>query len=150
MQLDLTYDRSEDRMLLSFRGKFDWYLTRSLLNRLVIVWIDKLERTNLPDIGLPLGQRDIATEHALSIEYDAPYQVKQASVKDSTALLIEEVTITVDALGTRLIIKGGKHKMTLKLTRKESHMVLELLAQKASSARWLDAVQWPGWLIRKE
>jgi hypothetical protein len=36
-----------------------------------------------------------------------------------------------------------------KLTRKESHMVLELLAQKASSASWLDAVQWPGWLIRK-
>lgn len=65
MQLDLTYNQSEDQMLFSIRDKVDWYLTRSLLNQLVDAWIDKLQSTDLPDIGLPLGQRDISAEHTM-------------------------------------------------------------------------------------
>lgn len=91
MQLDLTFLRSDDRLLLSLRGKIDWLLTRSLVVRLVDAWIDKLQSTDLPDIGIPLGQRDIAAEHALSIEFDAPQRTDQASSPVSQALLVEEV-----------------------------------------------------------
>ena len=146
MQLDLTYLRSDDRLLLSLRGKIDWLLTRSLVVRLVDAWIDKLQSTDLPDIGIPLGQRDIAAEHALSIEFDAPQRTDQASSPASQALLVEEVSLTVDAMGTRFMVKGGGQ---LRLTRKESHMVLEMLVQKARAARWLEPVLWPNWLTRR-
>lgn len=148
MQLDLTYLRSEDRLLLSVRGKIDWLLTRSLVTRLVDGWIDKLQSTDLPDTGIPLGQRDIATEHALSLEFDAPQRTGQASSPAMRALMVQEVRLTVDAMGTRFLVKGGRQQMTLRLTRKESHMVLELLAQKARAARWLEPVLWPDWLTR--
>ena len=149
MQLDLTYLRSDDRLLLSLRGKIDWLLTRSLVVRLVDAWVDKLQSTDLPDIGIPLGQRDIAAEHALSIEFDAPQRTDQAASPASQALLAEEVTLTVDAMGTRFMVKGGGQHMTLRLTRKESHLVLEMLAQKARAARWLEPVLWPDWLTRR-
>ena len=62
--------------------------------------------------------------------------------------MVQEVRLTVDAMGTRFLVKGGRQQMTLRLTRKESHMVLELLAQKARAARWLEPVLWPDWLTR--
>lgn len=149
MQIDLTYLRTEDRLLLSLRGKIDWLLTRSMLIRLVDAWIDKLRSTDLPDIGIPLGQRDIATEHALSLEFDAPQRTDLEPAPTSKALLVKEVTLMVDAMGTRIMVKGMAQHMTLRLTRKESHMVLEMLSQKAHAARWLEPVQWPNWLTRR-
>ena len=59
MELDLSYLPQEDRMRLSLRGQADWLVTRSLLLRLLPVWIDKLESIALPAVDIPLGPRDL-------------------------------------------------------------------------------------------
>jgi len=52
----------------------------------------------------------------------------------------------VDALGANLHLIGQGKESQLALTRKESHTLLEMLAQKARVVGWLDAVQLPHWL----
>ena len=147
MQLDLLYLPHEDRMRFSLRGKVDWLITRSLLLRLVAVWIEQLQKIGLPNAGIELVQRDVRQEHALSLEFDGPQASSSKSPSASTQTqLLQEIDLTVDAYGTRLTMKGGGVKMTLGLTRKESHMVLEMLASKARQAKWLEPVAWPEWL----
>lgn len=55
MQLDLLYLPHEDHMRLSLRGKVDWLIMRSLLLRLVAVWIEQLHKIDLPNAGIALG-----------------------------------------------------------------------------------------------
>ena len=69
MELDLSYLPQEDRMRLSLRGQADWLVTRSLLLRLLPVWVEKLESIALPAVGIPLGPRNLKQEHALSLEF---------------------------------------------------------------------------------
>ena len=72
MELDLSYLPQEDRMRLSLRGQADWLVTRSLLTKLLPVWVERLESIELPNVGIPLGQRDLSQEHALSLEFEGP------------------------------------------------------------------------------
>ena len=146
MELDLVYLPHEDRMRLSVRGKVDWLITRNLLLKLVDAWVKKLESVELPQVGVPLGDRDVGQEHALSLEFDAPVTTEHKPVTAAQAKLLQEVTLTVDTVSTQLVLKGQELQTTLKLTRKESHMVLELLAGKARAVRWVNAVVWPQWL----
>lgn len=147
MQIDLTYLPQEDRMRLSLRGHADWLITRSLLLKLVSAWVEKIEAIELPAVGIPLGQRDIEQEHALSLEFDGPTTTQQPPPNPgSNALLLSEISLTLDALGTQLVMRGQTKETKLVLTRKESHLILEMLAKKARDVKWLDAVSWPLWL----
>jgi len=146
MHLDLTYLAKEDRMRFSVRGKAEWLITRSLLVRLVVVWVQKLQDIDLPNVGFPLGQRDISQEHALSLEFDAPKLTTSPLEHAAQMLLLQEVTLTVDELGMNLAMRGQGLEMEMSFTRKESHIVLEMLAQKAREAGWLEAVELPVWL----
>lgn len=146
MQLDLTYLPQEDRLRLSVRGNADWVLTRSFLFRLIDAWLDKLQNVELPDIGIALGPRDLEREHALSLEFDAPKSTNKPSGSESVRDLLSEVSLTVDSTGTVLLLKGQQIQTQLTLTRKESHLVLELLAKKAREIGWTDPVKWPPWL----
>ena len=146
MHLDLTYLPLEDRMRFSVRGRADWLITRSLLLRLVVIWVQKLQEINLPTVGFPLGERDISQEHALSLEFDAPKFSANTYTPAAQMLLLHEVTLSVDALGVKLATRGHGLEMEMSFTRKESHMVLEMLAQKAREAKWLEAVDLPDWL----
>ena len=49
-------------------------------------------------------------------------------------------------MGAKLVLKGDGVETNLILTRKESHLVLEMLVKKARAVMWLDEVQWPSWL----
>ena len=146
MELDLTYLRQEDRLRLSLRGQADWLVTRSLLLKLLPAWVEKLQRIDLPSVGIPLGPRDLGQEHALSLEFDGPkptnFQPDQAT--DDTLLI--EIKLTVDALGAKLHLIGQGRESQLALTRKESHTLLEMLAQKARLVGWLDTAPLPHWL----
>jgi len=147
MQIDLTYIPLEDRMRLTLRGHADWLMTRSLLMKLVSAWVDKIEAIELPAVGIPLGQRDIEQEHALSLEFDGPTTTQQKPpAPSSNALLLSEISLTLDALGTKLVMRGQDQETSLILTRKESHLILEMLAKKAREVKWLDSVSWPHWL----
>jgi len=146
MHLDLTYLPTEDRMRLSVRGKAEWLITRSLLVRLVVVWVQKLQDIDLPNVGFPLGQRDISQEHALSLEFDAPRLTTNNFEPAQQMMLLQEVTLSVDELGVRLAMRGEGLETEMSFTRKESHLVLEMLAQKAREAKWLEAVELPDWL----
>jgi len=156
MNLDLVYLPEQDRMRFSVREQADWLITRSLLLQLLGAWLQKLGAIDLPAVNVPLGQRDIALEHALSMEFDGPHQAAQTSPVAPSSQLLHEVSITVDAAGTQLVLKGevqveGKGKAervvtSLQLTRMQSHMVLEMLAKKSRAAQWLAAYTLPEWL----
>jgi hypothetical protein len=146
MHLDLTYLPLEDRMRFSVRGKAEWLITRSLLVRLVVVWVQKLQDIDLPAVGFTLGQRDISQEHALSLEFDAPKLITNNFDPAAQMLLLQEVTLSVDELGVKLAMRGQGLEIEMSFTRKESHLVLEMLAQKAREAKWLEAVELPDWL----
>jgi hypothetical protein len=146
MNLDLTYNPEEDRMKFSLRGNADWLLTRSLLLKFVSAWVQKLEGIELPNVSIPLGPRDLALEHSLSLEFDGPQKSDYKPEHSNHAKLLSEITLTVDSLGTSLCLKGEGLETKLSLTRKESHTLLEMLAQKSHAVGWLDAVQLPPWL----
>jgi len=131
-------------MRFSVRGKVEWLITRCMLINLVSTWLRKLEQIDLPDVGIALGQRDVAQEHALSLEFDGPKNQTQALHPSALASrLLYEVTLTVDAFGTQLHLSGQGQGNTMRLTRKESHALLEMLTTKARAAKWTDAVDWP-------
>ena len=149
MELDLTYLKQEDRMRLSLRGQADWLVTRSLLLKLLPVWVEKLQSIDLPSVGIPLGPRDLGQEHALSLEFDGPKSTnfQQAQTGDDTLLI--EIKLTVDVLGAKLHLIGQGRESQFALTRKESHTFLEMLAQKARVVGWLKTAQLPHWLGAK-
>ncbi len=149
MKLDLTYLPVEDRMQLSVQSHTNWLLTRSLILKLVTAWINKIESIDLPNIGIPLGQRDIGREHTLSLEFDGPTKMHTRLIKADETILLEEITLSMDALGTKMVLRGQKRESTINLTRKESHIFLEMLAQKVRQVTWLDSVNWPDWLGSK-
>jgi hypothetical protein len=149
MELDLTYLKQEDRMRLSLRGQADWLVTRSLLLKLLPAWVEKLQSIDLPSVGIPLGPRDLEQEHALSLEFDGPKSANFKPAQASADTLLLEIKLTVDALGAKLKLTGQGRESRLALTRKESHTLLEMLAQKARAVGWLDAVQLPQWLGAK-
>jgi len=136
-------------MLLSLRGQADWLVTRSMLLKLLPAWVAKLQSIDLPSVGIPLGPRDLGQEHALSLEFDGPQSTnfKRAQASDDTLLI--EIKLTVDAMGAKLHLICQGRESQLALTRKESHTLLEMLAQKARVVGWLDAVQLPHWLGAK-
>ena len=146
MELDLTYLAQEDRMRLSLRGQADWLVTRSLLLKLLPALVLKLQSIDLPSVGIPLGPRDLGQEHALSLEFDGPQTTNFKPTLALTDTLLFEIKLTVDALGAKLHLLGQGRESQLTLTRKESHTLLEMLAQKARAVGWLDAVQLPPWL----
>lgn len=82
----------------------------------------------------------------MSLEFDAPTTSKQKAESEIKAKLLQEVTLSVDAMGAKLLLRGQGVETSLTLTRKESHLVLEMLASKARGVKWLDEVQWPSWL----
>lgn len=149
MELDLTYLEKEDRMRLSLRGQADWLVTRSMLLKLLPAWVAKLQSIDLPSVGIPLGPRDLGQEHALSLEFDGPQSTNFKPTQASDDTLLIEIKLTVDALGAKLHLIGQDRESQLALTRKESHTLLEMLAQKARVVGWLDTVQLPQWLGAK-
>jgi hypothetical protein len=146
MELDLTYLKLEDRMRLSLRGQADWLVTRNLLLKLLPVWVEKLQSIDLPSVGIPLGPRDLGQEHALSLEFDGPKSTNFQQAQTCEDTLLIEIKLTVDALGAKLHLIGQGRESQLAVTRKESHTLLEMLAQKARAVGWLDTAQLPHWL----
>ena len=146
MKIDLSYLPEEDRLCLSLQGQVGWLITRGLLIKLVSAWVDKLQKVELPDVGFSLGDRDIGQEHALSLEFDGPTTTQKKPDTQVKSRLLQEVTLTVDSVGVKLVLRGESVETNLTLTRKESHLVLEMLANKAKVAGWLSEVVWPNWL----
>jgi hypothetical protein len=146
MKIDLSYLPAEDRMQLSLAEQNGWLITRSLLIKLVDAWIDKLEKIDLPDVGFSLGNRDIGQEHALSLEFDGPTTFQKKTETQFKSKLLQEVNLTVDSVGAKLVLRGEGVETKLTLTRKESHLVLEMFAKKARAVGWLNEVVWPEWL----
>jgi hypothetical protein len=49
-------------------------------------------------------------------------------------------------MGAKILLRGEGFESNITLTRKESHLVLEMLANKAKAVGWLNEVVWPNWL----
>lgn len=150
MKIDLSYLPEEDRLCISLQEQVGWLITRSLLIKLVNAWVNKLQQVDLPDVGFSLGNRDIGQEHALSLEFDGPTTTQKKPDVQVKSRLLKEVTLTVDSIGAKLVLRGEGVETNLSLTRKESHLVLEMLANKAKAVNWLSEVTWPSWLGAKE
>ena len=146
MKIVLSYVHEQDRLRLSLQGNAHWLITRSMLLKLVPAWLEKLHSVDLPNVGFSLGDRNIGQEHALSLEYDGPTTSQQNPPQELNARLVHEITLTVEPTGVKLVMRGECAETNLVLTRKESHLVLEMLAKKAREAQWLSEVVWPSWL----
>ena len=121
-------------------------VTRDFLLKLLPVWIEKLQSIDLSSVGIPLGPRDLGQEHALSLEFDGPKSTNFQQAQTCEDTLLIEIKLTVDALGAKLHLIGQGRESQLAVTRKESHTLLDMLAQKARSVGWLDTAQLPHWL----
>jgi len=146
MQIDLSYIPQQDRLRMRLQGQADWLITRSLLLKLVPAWLEKLHSVDLPNVRFSLGDRNIGQEHALSLEFDGPTTSQQNPPQEINTRLVHEITLTVEPTGVKLVMRGEGAETNLVLTRKESHLVLEMLAKKAREAQWLSEVVWPSWL----
>ena len=51
MKIDLSYVPEQDRLRLSLQNNAHWLITRSLLLKLVPVWLEKLHSVDLPNVG---------------------------------------------------------------------------------------------------
>jgi hypothetical protein len=61
-------------------------------------------------------------------------------------VLIKKVDVRVSETGVTLTLYGGETAVNLNFTRKDAHLVLEMLAGRARAAKWTDGVVWPAWL----
>jgi hypothetical protein len=146
MNVQLSYVAADDSMLLSLRDQGGWIITRGLLLKLVKVWPKKLQGVDLLSVGCSLGDRNICQGHALSPEFDAPTTTQQTPKSEVEARLFQEVTLSVNAAGANLVMRGDSVETSFIVTRKESHLVLEMLAYKAKALKWIGEVQLPSWL----
>lgn len=154
MEIDVTYQGVEDRICLSLRGKegsTHWWFTRRMALGLLKGWLDKLDEVPIPTWEhapwqTSARQRDLAQEHALSLEFDGPALNKRADLPDKDRRLVETVTITVSPTATKLNLVAGGENCHLELTRKESHAMVEALALHVRRAAWLQAIALPEWL----
>lgn len=154
MKMDVTYHPNEDRIRLCLRTdqqRTDFWLTRRITLRLLQALLQQLERVPLPTINqpwLPPAEREMAQEHAMSLEFDAlvaddPGRSTQPA---QTGLLVDTATLNVSPTETRLELAAGKNNATLSLTRMESHALVEALALMARKGQWLTSIDLPPWI----
>lgn len=153
MKMDLTYEPSQDRIRLCLRTggqQADWWLTRRIALRLLTALLGQLEKVPLPVVDVPWHPkptaREIAQEHAMSLEFDAVSVDPAAPRASQTGLLVETISLTVGTVETRLELVAGKNNAKLNLTRMESHALAEALALMARKGEWLTGVDLPPWL----
>ncbi len=151
MDIDLTFVDIEDRMHLTFTSELrtnSWWLSRRLLLRLLNVWTEKLEQIALPDISgiFDPAHRNMADEHNLALEFDGPQPKISPTRSGLQGELITTIDLTVSSIQTRLTLRGANKKMTLSLSRRETHAFIEMLFLKSKNAGWLKTVKYPIWL----
>ncbi|MBP3979794.1 hypothetical protein J8G26_03475 [Acidovorax sp. JG5] len=155
MKMDVTYHPGQDRLRLCLRNdqqRTDWWLTRRITLRLLHALINQLQKVPLPTLNAPwlprTNEREIAQEHAMSLEFDAIRADDPGSTAGPGPLeqLVDTATLTVSPTETRLQLAAGKNSAQLTLTRMESHALAEALALMARKGGWLASVDLPPWL----
>lgn len=155
MNLDLSHDALQDRLLLLVHQGAQvqaWWLTRRITLSWVHTWLARLSEVALPQWSVPAlnAPRNLATEHALALEFDGPTRRPRLPLLATPAgPLLTEVTLSVGPAGTQLQLMSAEgQRLLLDLTRKESHACLELLARRCRRAGWCNAAgaDWPQWL----
>lgn len=153
MKMDLTYDPGQDRIRFCVRNdeqRSDWWMTRRISLRLLQAFLNQLEKVPLPVLDKPwlpkTGQREIAEEHAMSLEFDAIRADPTAPKDSQSGLLVEKVSLTVSPTDTRLELAAGSSNVRFSLTRMESHALIEAVALMARKGDWLVGVELPSWV----
>ena len=154
MQIDLTYDATQDRLCLTLRGADEsthWWLTRRMTLALLQGWLGKLEEVPLPiwaDAPWTQGAapRDLAQEHALSLEFDAPAYNPRTTLPREDLRLVDTANIIVTPTECRLQLVAAGTTCQLVLTRKESHGLVEAFALQVRQAGWLQVLDLPDWV----
>lgn len=154
MKMDVSYHPDQDRLRLCLRTEqqtSDWWLTRRIALRLLQALLNQLERVPLPALNQPWlptpPAREIAQEHAMSLEFDALVVDDPGRPPPSqTGQLVDTASLTVTPTETRLKLASGKNSASLNLTRMESHALVEGLALMARKGEWLTGIDLPPWL----
>lgn len=153
MKMDLTYEPGPDRIRLCLRAdgrQADWWLTRRISLRLLTALLNQLEKVPLPVVDVPwLPQprtREIAQEHAMSLEFDAVSVDPKAPKASDSGLLVDKISLTVSPAETRLDLSAGTQTTRVNLTRMDSHALVEALALMARKGEWLVGMELPQWV----
>lgn len=154
MQIDLTYHAEQDRLCLSLRqpdAPSHWWLTRRMTLGLLQGWLGKLDEVPLPTWEQAPwqtnpAQRDLAQEHALSLEFDGPARTQPVPLPVEDLHLVDTVHINVQPTDCQLQLVAAGHSCRIALTRKESHALVEAMALQVRKAGWLKTPALPAWL----
>ncbi len=155
LSIDLTYIAEEDRVRMTLRkvgaDSVDWWWTRRMTLPVLRVWVDKLDEVPLPALTsvpwMPSPQgRDLAQEHALSLEFDGPRSHPVARQGAAQSYLPTTIKLNVSSTDCVLEMLAGQVSTRLTFTRRETHAMLEALTLHARKAGWLEAVKLPEWL----
>jgi hypothetical protein len=116
---------------------------------MVLNWLQKMDQVGLPEInlsGVSKIKRNLRQEHFLSLEFDGPSTNPFVSKSLEQTFLVTEITLSVSESECIVVLKSTNDTSKVKLTRKEAHAFLEMLASKARAAGWLTLAQWPDWI----
>lgn len=153
-QISFTFDAEQDRLWLVAQvaeQRSGCWLTRRVALALLQAWVNRLEQVPLPHVEAPWmpprAARQLAQEHALSLEFDAPRSEAKPKPLGNGGFLATVAHLTVSPTESELVLKGqGGSQVSMSLTRRESHAFVEALALQVRQAQWLTACALPPWL----
>lgn len=152
-QISFTFDAEQDRLWLVAQvaeQRSGCWLTRRVSLALLKAWVNKLEQVPLPHVAAPWmpprADRQLAQEHALSLEFDAPRSEVKPKPSGNGGFLATVAQLTVSPTESQLVLKGQASQVSVLLTRRESHAFVEALALQARQAQWLTTCALPPWL----
>lgn len=155
LSIDVGYEGSQDRLVLTTRtaeSSWRWWLTRKMAMRWMTGWVAKLQEVPLPVVAvsnvpnLVPSVRNLADEHALSLEFDSPQVNAGVSVETQVTVLLEQVSLHVRQFDCQIQLIAQGQSLSLTFSRKDAHCFLEALALKARQAGWFEVPVLPEWL----
>lgn len=148
--LDIRYDSSEDRLLLTARsgeGRADLWLTRRLARAVLGGLVDLLLRSNADAQRAALEQRNdvLLFEHLAALERHPVAAVPTAAATGAApaaapavAHLLQRIDLSVTAAGLELRLTGAATEALaeFRMPRESGHQLLHALTAKCREAQW--------------
>ena len=150
--IDLNYDLYEDRLIFTFNIKnntLSFLLTRQMTIELILNLSERIVNTNLPKVnisGLDKIKRNLKIEHQLSLEDGGPTLKTSNILKKNELFLVNKIILTMKEYGSILKFESESKSIKINLTRKESHLFIEMLAIQIKKTSWLKIPILPDWL----
>ena len=149
-KLALKYSKVEDRLLLTVKDatESNVWITRALALDLVACWAQKIEDQKTPEFSIANQtiKTNIAIQHQLAIENNEINRSKKNEIAVNDLFLAKKIRINFKNNESKIEFSNENKKISLNLSGKEVHAVLEMFQLCTNEAKWRHTVRWPDWL----